>query len=82
MLKRLLARLVILVVRKLATNPAVREEVGRRAVQASRLAADRLRPRFERVWREVRPQIEAARLRVSRFVEERRQTFGARGQRK
>ena len=72
MLKRLLMRLAILGVRSLARNPAVRAEIERRTVQVSRTVGDHLRPRVERAWREVRPKIETARVRVNRFVEERR----------
>ena len=72
MLRRLLTRLAILGVRRLAANPAVRDEIGRRVLQASRTVDDHLRPRVERAWREVRPKIETARARVNRFVEERR----------
>ena len=72
MLKRLLTRLAIFGVRRLAENPVVRAEIGRRVVQVSRTVDDHLRPRVERAWREVRPKIETARVRVNRFVEERR----------
>ena len=72
MLKRIFVRLIILGIRRLAANPGVRAEVGRRVVEASRRIDDHVRPKVERAWREFRPKIETARVKVNRFVEERR----------
>ena len=72
MFKRFLLRLVILGARRLAADPAVRAEIRKRTVEVSRTIDHRFRPKVERAWREVRPKLETARVRVSRFVEERR----------
>ncbi|GEM_PF-5871241 len=72
MLKRFLLRLIIVAARRLAENPAVRAEIRKRTVDASRTVDDHFRPTIARAWREVRPKLETVRVRVNRFVLERR----------
>lgn len=67
---RLLLRLALHVGRELARHPEARATAAQVLAKTQQVLHDDIKPRAQRAWRDVQPEIENAKRDLKRFVQE------------